>query len=288
MATNPSRPDKIWTGDDILFVAEAESGVKVPPGTFLATKFVRMIDPSFVTDAIFNSHRPWVGSPLISAMNVLRVWTSESEDRGRPSPGSTNAAPRGETEAWINYGENRLEEHGVDLLFSASSKPREETAPVRDRHMKTTTRSTTSWWRSRPDPDKRQVSGDKEKKTLAVAGMTPYQRRRFFTKAEHREAALLRPRLIIAGDFFNNFTDFERAQAKMVITIQFDRVLQGQTLRFVCKSRAKEEQKIGSKVADPGAVALEDTPIHPGDKSNTRRTAEEDAAVFFVVELEWT
>ena len=312
-ATNPARPDGIWTGDDVLFVAETEEGVKVPRGTSLATHFVRLIDPSFVADAVWNKHRPWVGSPLVSGMNILRVWrASDNDDHGHESScdqdrdcdydDSTQPRTDGQRKNWTFYGLKRLEEDNVDLLLKSpdrtESYPKEQPTEESLTEETTTIESPpTSWWwttqtsnltnQTTPTTTSTERRGRKSGKNFTVAGLTPYQRRRFFTKQEHRQAALFDPSLVVAGDFFNNFTDFENARARMVISIQFDQVLQGQPLRFVCKSRAKRGRSTG--------------PSHTkGDQDNPRRGAvalenhgdieqeEEDAAVFFVVELRWS
>ncbi|KAF8929766.1 hypothetical protein BGZ47_000885, partial [Haplosporangium gracile] len=55
---------------------------------------------------------------------------------------------------------------------------------------------------------------------------------------EHRRSAVLAPDLVIAGDFFNNFTNFETRRVSMGVSIRMERVLRDdQPLRFVCKSR---------------------------------------------------
>ncbi|KAF9925036.1 hypothetical protein FBU30_005115 [Linnemannia zychae] len=76
--------------------------------------------------------------------------------------------------------------------------------------------------------------------TTKKTGLTSNQRRRYFTKIENRQAAVLHPDLVIAGDFFNNFTNFEARRVNMGISFRMDRVLQGHPLRFVCKSRHQD------------------------------------------------
>ncbi|KAF9925035.1 hypothetical protein FBU30_005114 [Linnemannia zychae] len=73
-ATNPASEDGFWDADSVLFIAEVEGKIHVPIGTSIATAFARTIDPSFIANGIWDSKRPWVGSPLVSGMNVLRVW----------------------------------------------------------------------------------------------------------------------------------------------------------------------------------------------------------------------
>ncbi|KAF9539798.1 hypothetical protein EC957_004965 [Mortierella hygrophila] len=86
-ATNPWSKDGLWDADEVLFVAEVEDKIHVPMGTSIATAFARTIDPSFIADGIWDLKRPWVGSPLVSGMNVLRVWKAPL------SPTSDSASP---------------------------------------------------------------------------------------------------------------------------------------------------------------------------------------------------
>ncbi|KAG0284769.1 hypothetical protein BGZ96_010887 [Linnemannia gamsii] len=261
-ATNPWSKDGLWNADEVLFVAEVEDKIHVPTGTSIATAFARTIDPSFIADGIWDTKRPWVGSPLVSGMNVLRVWKAPLSLSDSTFPVSAAAAAsaipatttrlesgvgdgsrnrstesqgRGEEEGedrekgvgpWVNYGAHRLEEGHVNLLVEAGARRQQsqvsDTATIASMDSKTTTTTST----------------DITMASQQLQRLTSYQRRRYFTKPEHRRAAVLAPDLVIAGDFFNNFTNFETRRVNMGVSIRMDRVMRDdQPLRFVCKSR---------------------------------------------------
>lgn len=226
-------------------------------GTSIATAFARTIDPSFIADGIWDAKRPWVGSPLVSGMNVLRVWKAPLSSSDSTLPASAAATPatttglesgvggdglgnrsteslgRGEEEEdgkekgvgpWVNYGAHRLKEGHVDLLIEAGAQRQQRqvsntaTIASMDPITATSTNTTTA--------------------SQQLQGLTSYKRRRYFTTLEHRRAAVLAPDLVIAGDFFNNFTNFETRRVSMGVSIRMDRVMRDdQPLRFVCKSR---------------------------------------------------
>ncbi|KAG0301967.1 hypothetical protein BGZ97_002543 [Linnemannia gamsii] len=153
--------------------------------------------------------------------------------------------------------------------------------------------------------------------------LTSFQRRRYFTKPEHRRAAVLAPDLVIAGDFFNNFTNFETRRVSMGISIRMDRMMRDdQPLRFVCKSRrclpSRQQQEKGwahkhrngrSRVAGSKhevcgeddkemdiviGDADEDDATEPiddndgeGDEPQEEMDDNKEGIVFFVVELRW-
>ncbi|KAG0045943.1 hypothetical protein BGZ89_005456 [Linnemannia elongata] len=261
-ATNPWSKDGLWDADEVLFVAEVEGKIHVPMGTSIATAFARTIDPSFIADGIWDPKRPWVGSPLVSGMNVLRVWkapllpTSDSapsttataitisrgtgsgsgdccstENQDRGGDGNEEGRENG-VGPWIYHGVHRLEEGHVDLLSEAGAR--------RQQLQVSSTVGTASMDSITTPPSKATTATGQQK----LQGLTSYQRRRYFTKTEHRQAAVLAPDLVIAGDFFNNFTNFETRRVSMGISIRMDRVLQDdQPLRFVCKSRRRHLEK---------------------------------------------
>ncbi|RUS19183.1 hypothetical protein BC937DRAFT_87879 [Endogone sp. FLAS-F59071] len=51
-ATNTSTADGLWTGDEVLFVAETESKIRPPMGAWLAIQFAKIVDPGFTADGI--------------------------------------------------------------------------------------------------------------------------------------------------------------------------------------------------------------------------------------------
>ncbi|KAG0297611.1 hypothetical protein BGZ98_000540 [Dissophora globulifera] len=247
-ATNTYRPDGLWTADDVLFVAEVENKVHPPRGLSIATKFIRLIDPSFLTEGIWLEQRPWVGSYLVTGMNVLRVW-------GSGAGGASNhnhTKPICENTAQTCIG--ACQEKADPSPFCAHCRLEEANVDMLMRHY-----SPTSAVALGSSSELEDVDGY----AASAQGLSSYQRRRFFMSSSHRQNALFHPDLVLGGDFFNNFTNFETMRATMVFSIHMDKVLEGQPLRFVCKSR-------------PRPLLSRDG---PGDDS--------DDVVFFVVQLDW-
>ncbi|KAI7828113.1 hypothetical protein BC939DRAFT_490911 [Gamsiella multidivaricata] len=294
MATNCVRHDKLWSANDVLFVAEVEKGVKLPIGLPIAVRFVRLIDPSFIADAISKKKRPWIGSYLVTAMNVLRVWMPVEESAAAPGldrNGEQNEGISGSRNvgSWRFFGQSRLEEAGVNLL----SKTRGWTDHgqganhAQQQRQSSTGGDTCAPLYEGPMPPEASVSTSTSSTVPVVANqwslgaqttqdegnekdLSPYQRRRFFMSSQHRQETMFYPDLMIAGDFFNNFTDFETRKARMVVSIRMDRILEDQPLRFVCKSRSRS--RIEAQI---------DGNVDEDDDG-------EDDVVFFVVVLEWT
>ncbi|KAF9343107.1 hypothetical protein BGX26_006254 [Mortierella sp. AD094] len=262
-ATNKAHPDRLWTADDILFVAEVENSIKPPPGLSIAKRFMQLIDPSLCTEGILNKQRPWIGSYLVTAMNVLSVWksgswpersSSSSDDHQEQDEKRFSRVQQKSVGPWCFFGSHRLEETNVDQMMRLQGQGDEE----------------------------REGSVD-QKGTEGVGSkvQTPYQRRKFFMSAQHRQSAVLDPKLVIAGDFFNNFTDFETRRASMLVSIRMERVLGDQPLWFVCKSRSQRM-----------AQARDKTKLQSPDRTRTGTSPEagdddDEEVVFFAVQLEW-
>ncbi|KAJ1568328.1 hypothetical protein HK405_002879 [Cladochytrium tenue] len=76
-----------FPGDDLVFGIETNSPVRTPPGTALALRIARWLDPSIEADLA--SQRPWINSPMLSAVNAYtvfravdlpQVWTAARAD----------------------------------------------------------------------------------------------------------------------------------------------------------------------------------------------------------------
>ncbi|KAF9991686.1 hypothetical protein BGZ79_004134, partial [Entomortierella chlamydospora] len=151
-------------------------------------------------------------------MNVLSVWNSgtwsESSDsidhRQEQDEKHISRVQQKSVGPWCFFGSRRLEEANVDQMMILQ---RDE---EREKHM-----------------NQRGAEG------AGSNVQTPHQRRKFFMSTEHRQSAILDPKLVIAGDFFNNFTDFEMRRASMLVSIRMERILGNQPLWFICKSRCQ-------------------------------------------------
>ncbi|KAJ3402113.1 hypothetical protein HDV05_008739, partial [Chytridiales sp. JEL 0842] len=69
---------KSWSGDDILFGIDTDSAVRTPPGTAMAIRIAKWLDPALDADVTSNS--PWVYSPFVSAMNALAIYPPDAPE----------------------------------------------------------------------------------------------------------------------------------------------------------------------------------------------------------------
>jgi hypothetical protein len=63
---------KEFNGDEIVFGAHLNKGGEVPPGTSIAFRIAKWLDPSIDADAY--SETPYMYSPLVSSMNCLAIY----------------------------------------------------------------------------------------------------------------------------------------------------------------------------------------------------------------------
>ncbi|RUP23263.1 hypothetical protein BC936DRAFT_139021 [Jimgerdemannia flammicorona] len=210
--TNGESADGLWTGDDVLFVAETEGGIHPPPGAWLAVKFARFIDPGFTADGMYLEKRPWAGSWLLCGMNVVNVTkapeanTMSAKEAGGESKRVDEKMDADEDEqqrvespeiiplgAWEHHGSNLLPESSA-LLFHDSSPPK----------------------------------------------LTPSQRRKYFHNPSNRRAVQFDPNNVYSFDFFNDFTNLATMKAEMGLHFDIRGVLNRQPLRFVCTSKDRK------------------------------------------------
>ncbi|CAG8809022.1 26276_t:CDS:1 [Gigaspora margarita] len=216
-ATNPDRPDNLWTFDDILFCAETEESINPPMGASLVVKFARYIDPGFTADGMFLDKRPWVGSWLVCGMNVIKVWKANEE---------------------ILYDVH---------TFSNEHTYQDEKKEISDKNLLTKVSNTTTLnGHSSPllpvDPwiyyDQRHLNED----TSLIffdeqINFNSKKRRNYFFDPIVRQSYVFNPSLVYAFDFFNNFTNFSTMNADMFVKFSMARVLKNQPLRFVCRDK---------------------------------------------------
>ncbi|KAJ3304751.1 hypothetical protein HDU76_005135 [Blyttiomyces sp. JEL0837] len=67
-----------WCGDDIVFGIDMDCKLRTPPGIGLAIKIAKWLDPAL--DADICCDKPWIFSPLISAMNALAIYHPDADE----------------------------------------------------------------------------------------------------------------------------------------------------------------------------------------------------------------
>jgi hypothetical protein len=64
-----------YSGDDLLFGADFDSPISPPPGTSIAVRICRWLDPSLIFQV--DSEASFMFSPIISSMNSLSILTAD-------------------------------------------------------------------------------------------------------------------------------------------------------------------------------------------------------------------
>ncbi|KAJ3186477.1 hypothetical protein HDU85_007296 [Gaertneriomyces sp. JEL0708] len=73
----------VWDGDEVLFGVLLDRRLRLPPGTDVAVKFAKWIDPAMNVD--LHCEHPWTMSPLICAMNIMNVQPVAGQVRSDPA-----------------------------------------------------------------------------------------------------------------------------------------------------------------------------------------------------------
>jgi uncharacterized protein DUF1769 len=221
-----------WTADDVLFGTFFERPLTLPRGYSIALSLARRIDSSMVTE--LDRPDPYMCSPLICAMNVFNVhplWSTTNITNG------TEAKARGPSEI--------IEEFG----FKSNAAPRPEPLPMPRWEFggkkQLTEQVITEWYgtgqaqaglrhaRHATLPD---IMADHLDKSRSL-GHSASHRRSYFLKEEHRKRFIYHPDTVYSFDFFSPYVDLNRMQLKLGISIDVLYYLNGNPLRYQCRSR---------------------------------------------------
>lgn len=221
-----------WTADDVLFGTFFERPLTLPRGYSIALSLARRIDSSMVAE--LDRPDPYMCSPLICAMNLFHVqplWstvniTSGAKQRTQgPSEIieefglKSGAPPRPEPlpmPKWEFGGKKQLSEQ-VITEWSGTGQ-----AQAGLRHARHATL---------PDV----MAGYSEKGHSL--GHSAAHRRSYFLKEEHRRRFIYHPDTVYSFDFFSPYVDLNRMQLKLGISIDVLYYLNGNPLRYQCRSR---------------------------------------------------
>lgn len=222
-----------WSADDVMFGTFFEKPIRLPPGYQLAIKLAKKIDASM--DGDLSCDKPYMCSPLICAMNVMRA-DPVIIPGAVAEPGDTAAFSRDAESSdpskplylppWNYGGARHLEEN-----FMATVAAWPEAA----------------LYSSTPDGEDASATQMKRRGSLSSfffrdsgskpSALTPSQRRSWFLKPEHRQAYKFHPDTLYSFDFNNQYVDLNRFELKLGFSIDVSRYLNGQPVRYQMRSR---------------------------------------------------
>ncbi|KAI8814559.1 hypothetical protein BJ742DRAFT_766375 [Cladochytrium replicatum] len=214
----------LWSAEDVWFAATMENKVNPPMGTEIAVRFLRVIDPTFSAEHIFDVKGPWCGSYLIVGMNAVAV-------RKPSDPNSVSST------TLVDASSANVEDTST-LHAESNGNPFVRSWPF----------VATGDYDGAINEDLSVLASDKlpsdltsEKKPNATV------RRRYFSRRENREAFLFEPGLIYDFEFYNQFLDLNTLYARFGINIDCrraaglvgigDRPPQNSKLRFEARSK---------------------------------------------------
>lgn len=223
-ATNTSVADGIWTGDDVLFVAETERKIRPPMGAWLAIRFAKFVDPGFTADGMYLERRPWAGSWMLCGMNVVNV-TKAPQGSEEITGDNTHRKRINEKLDADNVKTNSCEDNGTTAMSSSqsTSDPSSPLTPLGP-------------WQYHGSNYLPELSTPLFKDPSAQA-LTASQRRKYFYNPSNRRAVQFHPQNVYSFDFFNDFTNLATMRAEMGVRFDIRGVLDQQPLRFVCTSK---------------------------------------------------
>lgn len=231
-STNPHAADNLWTGDDVLFVAQFDRKIPTPPGTNVAVKCAKLIDGTFFADNLFDE-KPFFGSFLVAGMNTIRI------------------SPALRSQGVIRHRDSALD---LSLDVAQSSKlplqvtPQPSTSDVKS----VESGASTSPPLASPEVPSKTRVGDwrfggakvlEEDVSLALDGApseSVANRRSYFCSQEGRKRFVFWPDMVYETDFFNNYLDLGTPSLKLGITIDCKRILKGIPITFAARSRSGE------------------------------------------------
>ncbi|KAJ3300669.1 hypothetical protein HK104_008603 [Borealophlyctis nickersoniae] len=231
---------KAWNGDDLIFGADFDTKVRVPTGVGLALKIAKWLDPAL--DADLYCEKPWLYTPLVSAMNALAVFPPDAPEvrdalsthhhhhgAGSPQPVKANrvspASPRPTSAKTLSEDPH-------------STNNSDATSPtITKRPAAATTPEIGIWsFHSRPVPENTSLLFPSPETAPAL---TAYEKRKkHFADAAVRSSLTLSPDHIFCMDFYDAYFDFNKVELKLPgFSVNAFKYWDGQPLRFVGRSR---------------------------------------------------
>ncbi|KAJ3258290.1 hypothetical protein HK103_003771 [Boothiomyces macroporosus] len=196
--TIQGRFKKEWNGDEVLFGADFDKPVTtLPPGISIGLRIAKWLDPAIEADAF--AQQPYIYSPIVSSMNALAIYDSNTTELGSSSDftKSKYSIQLGTSEpldckSW--HYENIMVPEIPDLLF--------------------------------PDDGQRTA-------------ITTYEKRKkHFGNLKNRTSAVISPNNIYCMDFYDAYFDLATCAIKLPgFSLNGLKYWDGQILRYVCKTR---------------------------------------------------
>ena len=232
---------KQWTGDEVMFGTFFKRRLTLPRGSGLALAFAQRIDPSMEYEA--DCDHPYICSPILCAMNTVNI---------QPLLAPALLSNSGGLRKSANLRSSLLYETAVRSQQDTATGPL--TLPdwaYGGRHEilqenllaawpSWTTSNTTSHYNS-SSTGSVTGGGDTHNnsliKVVAKNKTGASHRRQWFLDEKHRKRFIFHPDTVYSFDFASPYVDMNELVLKMGININVAKYLDGQPVRYECRSR---------------------------------------------------
>lgn len=229
-----------WTADDVLFGTFFSKPCILPRGYTIALSLARRIDSSMIVD--INREDPYMCSPLICAMNLFHVHPLWGQ---RSSKADELADRLSQTEIIEEFGYKRGAKPRPEPLalpkweFGGSRQLTEQvlTEWSGTKHAEASIRHN----RRATLPESSNLAHEGIDSVISTSDTRSLRnashRRSYFLNEAHRKKFIYHPDTVYSFDFFSPYVDLNRMQLKLGISIDALYYLNGQPLRYQCRSR---------------------------------------------------
>lgn len=229
--------------DQVMFGTWFDKPLKLPTGYTLALRIMRRIDPSM--EAVLGVEQPFMCSPLICAMNTVRVCREKL-----PAEYSWHEMKKND---WLYYEGHHLEEN-LELgrnedMGDVSSEDLNEEKLVEDvegmseeqlAELDQRDPGSNGWLSYIPyfgSSGTATPTAQNNNNGNSHTAMSAAARRRFYLDAQRRKEFVFQPDTLYSFDFFSPYVDVNKMQVKLGIKIDLRYYLNDQPITYYARLR---------------------------------------------------
>ena len=235
---------KPLNADEVMFGTWFEKPLKLPTGYSLALRIMRKIDPSM--EAVLGVEEPYMCSPLICAMNTVRVCHEHL-----PSDYSHEDMKKD----WVYYDGHHLEENleleKTEEVAELSSEEvndlnieedLEKLSEEQLEELDKTPPGTSGWLSYIPYFGSSGAATPSKKADKSPTATSASARRRHYLDVQKRKDFTFQPDTLYSFDFFSPYVDVNKMQVKLGIKIDLRYYLNDQPITYYARMRDDPEK----------------------------------------------
>ncbi|KAI9209213.1 uncharacterized protein BJ171DRAFT_111306 [Polychytrium aggregatum] len=237
---------KEWSGDDVVFSLDVDSKCRVPTGASIGIKIAKWLDPSLGADLYCD--KPWIASPLITAMNALAIYlpshemlangrAANSNDKLSKSKSATSAAPSTDSIPALTsaLASTLVSQPGAAHRRSPSAGNKKDVYYASE--SRKPSEDIGQWsFHDRMVPEETALLLDT---STASGALSSYdKRKKYFSDESKRKGVTLKTDRVYCMDFYDAYFDFNTVSLKLPgFSLNAFKYWDGQPLRFTARTR---------------------------------------------------